>query len=91
MFMDKLSKKPMVIYVQKKVDIVESRNYNAGLTETGRKKKKSFRYSLFYLFPMLLGGGPLGMNAVLSPLFQKYYEQILGLDNPAVAATAIPV
>jgi hypothetical protein len=38
---------------------------------------------------MLLGGGPLGMNGVLSPLFQKYYEQILGLDNPA--ATAIPV
>jgi hypothetical protein len=40
---------------------------------------------------MLLGDGPLWKNGVLSPLFQKYYEQILGLDNPAVAATAIPV
>lgn len=67
------------------------RNYNAGLTETGRKKNYSSRYFLFNLFPMLTGGGPLGSNGVLSPLYYKYYDQFLGLDNPCVASTAIPV
>lgn len=37
------------------------------------------------------GGGPLGEGGILRPIYQKYYEEVLGLDNPAVSATAIPV
>nr|CAH0105607.1 unnamed protein product [Daphnia galeata] len=36
------------------------------------------------------GGGPLGEGGILRPIYQKYYEEVLGLDNPAVSATAIP-
>jgi hypothetical protein len=41
----------------------------------------------------MLGGGPLGEDGnVLRPIYQKYYEElVLGLDNPTVSATAIPV
>ena len=39
----------------------------------------------------MLGGGPLGKNGILRPIYQKYYEEVLGLYNPAVSATAIPV
>lgn len=39
----------------------------------------------------MLGGGPLGEDGILRPIYQKYYEEVLGLDNPAVSATAIPV
>jgi hypothetical protein len=39
----------------------------------------------------MLGGGPLGEGGILRPIYQKYYEEVLGLDNPAVSATAIPV
>lgn len=39
----------------------------------------------------VLGGGPLGEGGILRPIYQKYYEEVLGLDNPAVSATAIPV
>ena len=39
----------------------------------------------------MLGGGPLGEDGVLRPIYQKYYEEVLGLDNPAVSGTAIPV
>ncbi|KZS04074.1 Uncharacterized protein APZ42_033042 [Daphnia magna] len=35
-------------------------------------------------------GGPLGEDGILRPIYQKYYEEVLGLDNPAVSATAIP-
>ncbi|KAK4028546.1 hypothetical protein OUZ56_021551 [Daphnia magna] len=37
------------------------------------------------------GGGPLGEDGILRPIYQKYYEEVLGLDNPAVSATAIPL
>ncbi|XP_045028532.1 uncharacterized protein LOC123471361 [Daphnia magna] len=36
------------------------------------------------------GGGPLGEDGILRPIYQKYYEEVLGLHNPAVSATAIP-
>ncbi|KAK4009619.1 hypothetical protein OUZ56_018753 [Daphnia magna] len=36
------------------------------------------------------GGGPLGEYGILRPIYQKYYEEVLDLDNPAVSATAIP-
>jgi len=39
----------------------------------------------------VLDGGPLGEGGIWRPIYQKYYEEVLGLDNPAVSATAIPV
>ncbi|KZS07382.1 Uncharacterized protein APZ42_028927 [Daphnia magna] len=36
-------------------------------------------------------GGPIGEDGVLRPSYLKYYEEVLGLDNPCVASTAIPV
>jgi hypothetical protein len=39
----------------------------------------------------MLGGGPLGEGWILKHFYQKYYEEVIGLDNPAVSATAIPV
>jgi hypothetical protein len=38
-----------------------------------------------------VGGDPLVEDGVLRPIYQKYYEEVLGLDNPAGSATAIPV
>ncbi|KZR98923.1 Uncharacterized protein APZ42_005428 [Daphnia magna] len=35
-------------------------------------------------------GGPFGEDGILRPIYQKYCEVVLGLDNPAVSATAIP-
>ncbi|KZS03988.1 Uncharacterized protein APZ42_033158 [Daphnia magna] len=34
-------------------------------------------------------GGPIGEDGVLRPSYLKYYEEVLGLDNPCVASTAI--
>ena len=39
----------------------------------------------------MLGGGPLSEDGVLRPICQKYYEEVLGLDIPAVSASEIPV
>ena len=46
---------------------------------------------LYVILLNMLGGGPLGEDGVLRPIYQKYYEEVLGLDNPAVSGTAIPV
>ncbi|KAI9552668.1 hypothetical protein GHT06_020541 [Daphnia sinensis] len=35
-------------------------------------------------------GGPFGEDGILRPIYQKYYEEVLGLDNPALSVTAIP-